>query len=171
MIELSCIAAYPKRMKVFRGSLFLTVFIFSLSLFSGECEHDKTTFRCVKYIRNYDADTITFDIPNVHPLIGDHISIRVRHIDTPEMKGHLPCEKQAARTAKRLTENALKRAKKIDLENVDRDKYFRVLADVMIDGKPLKDLLIKNNLAYLYEGKTKEKLNWCDRLPAGSGFN
>jgi hypothetical protein len=29
-------------------------------------------------IRNYDADTITFDIPNVHPLIGDKISVRVR---------------------------------------------------------------------------------------------
>ncbi|MBK7845105.1 MAG: thermonuclease family protein [Bdellovibrionales bacterium] len=133
---------------------------------SDNCNHDAKTFRCVKYIRNYDADTITFDIPNVHPLIGKNISIRVRHVDTPEMKGKLPCEKDAARTAKRLIENLLKNAKRIDLENADKDKYFRILADVVVDGKSIKDTLLKNNLAYTYEGKTKQKLNWCSRSPA-----
>ena len=132
---------------------------------NGPCEHDPKTFRCVKYIRNYDADTITFNIPNVHPLIGKHISVRVRHVDTPEIKGKLPCEKDAARTAKKLTENILKNAKRIDLENVDKDKYFRILANVVVDGKSLKDTLLKNNLAYAYEGKTKQKLNWCIRVP------
>lgn len=139
----------------------------ALSAFSDErCQHDKNTFRCVKYIKNYDADTITVDIPNVHPLIGHRISVRVRHIDTPEIKGKLPCEKEAARTAKRLIENQLKNAKRIDLKNVDKDKYFRILADVFIDGKPLIDILLKNNLAYQYEGGTKQKIDWCKRLPA-----
>lgn len=133
---------------------------------SNECDHNATTFKCVKYIRNYDADTITFDIPKVHPLIGNHISVRVRHIDTPEMTGKLPCEKDKARVAKNLIENLLKNSKRIDLENVDKDKYFRILADVVVDGKPLKDVLLKNNLAYAYEGKAKQKLNWCNRVPA-----
>lgn len=133
---------------------------------SQDCQHDAETFRCVKYLRNYDADTVTFDIPGVHPLLGKSISIRVRHVDTPEIKGKLPCEKDAARTAKRLIENLLKSAKRIDLKNVDRDKYFRVLADVEIDGKSLKDYLLKNQLAYAYEGGTKEKVNWCKRMPA-----
>lgn len=133
---------------------------------ADDCTHDAKTFRCVKYVRNYDADTITFNIPSVHPLIGDKISVRVRHIDTPEIKGKLPCEKDAARRAKRLIENLLKNAKRIDLENVDKDKYFRLLADVVVDGKPIKDVLLKNNLAYAYEGKTKQKINWCSRLPA-----
>lgn len=149
--------------------LFLTLVFLATShqTLAGEnCEHDAKTFRCVKYIRNYDADTITFDIPNVHPLIGKNISIRVRHVDTPEIKGKLPCEKDAARTAKRMIENILKSAKRIDLENVDKDKYFRILADVIVDGKSLKDTLLKNNLAYSYEGKTKQKLNWCNRVPA-----
>jgi micrococcal nuclease len=135
--------------------------------FANECEHDVKTFRCVKYVRNYDADTITFNIPNVHPLIGKNISVRVRHVDTPEIKGKLPCEKDAARTAKRLIENIMKNSKRIDLENVGKDKYFRILADVVADGKPLKDILLKNNLAYSYEGKAKQKLNWCNRVPAG----
>ena len=133
---------------------------------AADCRHDENTFRCVKYIRNYDADTITFDIPDVHPLIGHHISVRVRHVDTPEIKGKLPCEKEAARAAKNLIENLLKNAQRIDLENIDKDKYFRILADVRYDGKTLKDVLLKNHLAYQYEGGTKEKLNWCQRIPA-----
>ncbi len=147
--------------------IFIIILFAALSSFSDErCKHDKNTFRCVKYVKNYDADTITVDIPNVHPLIGHRISVRVRHIDTPEIKGKLPCEKEAARTAKRLIENQLKNAKRIDLENVDKDKYFRILADVVIDGKPLIDILLKNNLAYHYEGGTKQKIDWCKRLPA-----
>ena len=134
---------------------------------TADCTHTDTAFRCVKYIRNYDADTITFDIPGVHSLIGKNISVRVRHVDTPEINGKLPCEKKASRNAKRLVENLLKNAKRIALEDIGRDKYFRVLADVRIDGANLRDYLIKNNLAYAYEGGTKKKLDWC-RMPASN---
>jgi micrococcal nuclease len=125
------------------------------------CAHDSQTFRCVRFIKNYDADTITVKIPGIHPLLGDKISVRVAHIDTPEIKGQLPCEKEAARTARRLVENQLKHAKRIDLKNVRRDKYFRILADVEIDGHDLKEILLKNRLAYQYEGGTKQKRDWC----------
>lgn len=131
---------------------------------SDACAHDATTFRCVKYLKNYDADTVTVQIPGVHPLLGEKISVRVRHIDAPEIKGKLPCEKEAARIAQRLVENQLKRAKRIDLKNVDRDKYFRVLADIEVDGKDLKAIVEKNHLSVAYEGGTKQKLNWCSRL-------
>lgn len=134
------------------------------------CIHSEKAFRCVRYVKNYDADTITVDIPNVHPLIGKNISIRVRHIDAPEMKGSLPCEKEVSRMARNLVENLLKNAKVIDLENVDRDKYFRILADVMVDGKNLKEFLIKNNLAYSYDGGTKKKIDWCIRLPSSGSL-
>ena len=32
------------------------------------------------YVRNYDGDTITFNLPGLHPIIGDKISIRVNCI-------------------------------------------------------------------------------------------
>lgn len=138
------------------------------------CQHDVKTFRCVEYIKNYDADTVTFNIPDVHPLLGHKISVRVSGLDTPEIKGKSPCEKDAAKTAQRLVENLLKNAKVINLENIDRDKYFRVLADVVIDGKSLTEILLKNKLAYSYHGETKQQVNWCEfgktRVPAsGSG--
>jgi len=44
------------------------------------------------YVRNYDGDTITFNLPGLHPIIGEKISIRVNGIDTPEIKGK--CEKE-----------------------------------------------------------------------------
>jgi|JI6StandDraft_1071083.scaffolds.fasta_scaffold135544_2 micrococcal nuclease len=135
-----------------------------------DCKHDSTTFRCVKFIKNYDADTITVKIPDVHPLLGEKISVRVRGIDTAEMKGKHPCEKDRAREAQELVGKTLEAAKRIDLKNVDRDKYFRVLADIFIDGKSLKDLLTEANLGYSYNGGTKRDVNWCEfgkkRIPA-----
>lgn len=130
---------------------------------AGECQHTASAFHCVKFIKNYDADTITVDIPGVHPLIGDNISVRVSGIDAPEIKGSQPCEKEASRNAKRLVENVLKNARRIDLVNVQKDKYFRILADVLVDGRDLKQVLLKNNLAYQYNGGTKEARSWCVR--------
>jgi micrococcal nuclease len=148
-------------------SFIATIFIVNLAQAENKsCEHTSKSFQCVKYIRNYDADTITVSIPGAHPLIGEKIGVRVRGIDSPEIKGTLPCEKDQAKTAKRLIENILKNSKRIDLENVDRDKYFRILADVIVDSKNLKDVLLKNGLAYAYKGGTKEKRDWCKRLPA-----
>ena len=56
------------------------------------CVHDDSSFRCVKYVKNYDADTITFNVPNVHPLIGKKINIRVLGVDTPEIRTKNKCE-------------------------------------------------------------------------------
>jgi len=127
----------------------------------GACAHDAKTFRCVEYIKNYDADTITVKIPGVHPLIGDKISVRVAGIDSAEMRGKAACEAQSARDARKLVESQLRRAKNIELRNVQRDKYFRILADVAVDGVLVSDLLIKNRLAVAYDGGTKAKVNWC----------
>ena len=125
------------------------------------CEHDPNTFRCVKYVKNYDGDTITVDIPNVHPLIGDKITVRVREIDTPEMRGKHPCEKASAIVAQRFTAKLLKAARHINLKNVGRDKYFRILATVEADGIVLKDALMAHHLAYAYNGKAKQEIDWC----------
>lgn len=127
-----------------------------------ECQHDSSTFRCVKYLKNYDGDTITISIPDVHPLIGKNISVRILGLDTPEIKTQDKCEKAAGRMAKNLVENLLKNAKNIEIRNIQRDKYFRILGDVNFDGKDLREILLKNKLAYEYFGSTKKKINWCE---------
>ncbi|MDA8793603.1 thermonuclease family protein [Bacteriovoracaceae bacterium] len=144
--------------------LIYLVFMVSSSVMAGSCQHDSTSFRCVKYIKNYDADTITFNIPSVHPLFGKNINIRVIGVDTPEIRTKNKCEKNKGRNAKRLVKNLLKQAKRIDLVNVKRGKYFRVVADVLIDGKSLSSYLLKNGLAYAYDGGTKKKVDWCQGI-------
>jgi len=126
------------------------------------CEHDQSTFRCVKYLKNYDGDTATFDIPGVHPLLGEKASVRIKGIDTPEKNGKKPCEKDQARVAQRLVENLLKNAQSIELRKIERDKYFRILAEIWVDEKSIGDLLIKNKVAYPYDGGRKPAdTNWC----------
>ena len=134
-----------------------------LSLFAigKPCTHDEKSLRCVQYIKNYDGDTVTFNIPRVHPLIGKKINIRVFGVDTPEIKSKSKCEKQKAEEAKKFVHHLLKKAKRIDLEKVKRGKYFRIVADIRFDGKSLTEYLLKSRLAYPYIGGTKLKRDWC----------
>ncbi len=143
----------------------LVLFFLGLSCHSqvqASCEHDAKTFRCVKYLHNYDGDTVTFEIPGVHPLLGKSISVRVLGVDTPEKNGKKPCEKDRARDAQRLVGNLLEHATSIELRNIGRDKYFRILAEVWADGKSIGPILLKNHLAYSYDGGRKlASINWC----------
>jgi len=128
---------------------------------SDECQHTDTTFKCVKYIRNYDGDTITVKIPGLHPLFGQEISVRIAGVDTPEIRTKNKCEKNKALQAKRVVGGALSEAHFIQIKNVERGKYFRIVGDVIVNGKSMKDLLLAKKLAYLYDGGRKQKVNWC----------
>lgn len=141
-------------------TFFLFLF-FSLPVFGSYCNHDGKNFRCVKYLKNYDGDTVTFNIPDVHPLLGKKIPIRVAGVDTPELKTTNQCEKFKARIAKKLVQAELKHAKNINLTSCKRGKYFRLVCDIEYDGKNLKDILFKNALAYPYDGGTKKTVDWC----------
>ncbi len=150
------------------SSLLVLCLTWSYCAFAG-CEHSENAFRCVEYVRNYDGDTITFNIKGVHPIIGKNISLRVLGVDTPEIKGKSSCEKQKAKEAQAFVEKILRTAKQIELVNVQKDKYFRLLGDVHADGKSLREMLIGQGLAYKYDGGAKAQSNWCAgfiRLPA-----
>lgn len=131
---------------------------------SNACKHEPKVFRCVQYVDNYDGDTLTVNIPDVHPLIGTKMSVRIAGVDTAEIKGKAPCEKQMATKARDFVATKLKQAKKIELANIDRDKYFRIVADVMVDGQSITTLLLQNKLAYGYDGGTKARPDWCKPL-------
>ena len=151
--------------------LIIVAFLSNSLLFGGECKHDSNNFRCVKYVKNYDADTITFNIPSTHPLLGKKINIRVYGVDTPELRTKNRCEKIKALEAKSIVTNLLIKANRIDLENVQRGKYFRIVADVKFDGNSLKNYLLKQGLAYKYYGKTKVKIDWCQSKRSIASMN
>lgn len=108
----------------------------------------------------YDADTFRVNIKDWPPLIGERIPIRVNGVDAPEIRGRCESEKKGARLAKQFTVAQLRNASTIELRNMQRGKYFRILADVYVDGKNLTELLIKANHARPYTGGKRK--GWCD---------
>jgi len=111
-----------------------------------------SNFSGVEYVRNYDGDTMTVNIPGVHPLFGNEIGIRVRGIDTLEIREKYPFEKQKVKETKTLIEGILNRANEITLHDIEREKYFRIVASVIVDGQNLSDLLLAKKLAVPYDG-------------------
>ena len=113
---------------------------------------------CVKTVdRVHDGDTFIVGIDDVHPIIGKEISIRINGIDTPEITDKRPHIKKLAIKARDYAANLLHNAQKIELVNIQRDKYFRLLADVYVDGVNLGEELIQAGLAHTYDGHTKSK--------------
>ncbi|WP_419782330.1 thermonuclease family protein [Malaciobacter marinus] len=134
------------------------ILVMSLSLFAktnyGDVKVDEVT-------SIYDGDTFRVNINKYPSIIGKKMAIRVNGIDTPEMRGKCKKEKTLARAAKKFTVNFLRTCKKdLYLKNMQRGKYFRVVADVYCGNKSLTKELIKNNHAVEYHGGTKAK-NWC----------
>lgn len=97
-------------------------------------------------LRVIDGDTFACDIDEHSAIAGKNISIRLRGINTPELKSRDPEERKSANLEKQRLSELLNNARVIELRNIDRDKYFRIDADVYIDGI---DILTKLNPDFL----------------------
>ena len=112
-----------------------------------------------KVISVYDGDTFRVNIDSLPPIVGKNIAIRVNGVDTPEIRGKCQYEKNLALEARDFVRGKLANAKEIKLTNLQRGKYFRVVANVLVDGVSLEQELLDNKLAYSYDGG--KKLSWC----------
>lgn len=137
--------------------IFITLLIFPLGLKAEDQNYGDANILDVTSI--YDGDTFRANLKEYPPIIGDNVSIRINGIDTPELRGKCDKEKQLARKAKQFTVEHLRAAKSIILKNIKRGKYFRLIADVYVDGVSLGDQLLKQGHAVKYTGKTKQ--GWC----------
>ena len=99
-----------------------------------------------RVLRVIDGDTFACDIDEHCAIAGKNISIRLRDINTPELRAKDPELRESAILEKQRLTNLLKNARSIELRNIGRGKYFRVVADVYIDGE---SLLPKLNQQYL----------------------
>ena len=109
----------------------------------------------VDIISVYDGDTFKVNIPCDMDVFCEAVSVRVRGVDTPEIKGKTEREKELAKKAKKFTQEFLKK-KPISLTNCGRDKYFRLLCNVQNStGADLAEALIEADLGYAYQGGTK----------------
>ena len=112
-----------------------------------------------KVINVYDGDTFRVDIDSLSPIVGKNIPVRLEGVDTPEINGKCQYEKDLAIEARDFVRDKLSKAKEIKLNEIQRGKYFRVVAKVFIDGVSLEKELLDKDLAYKYKGG--KKINWC----------
>ena len=140
--------------------MFLRFILLILVSFSvSATEYGNATVSEVRTI--YDGDSFRVTINGWPDIIGKSVPIRMLGVDTPEMRGKCKSEKLAARRAKQHTVELLRSGKMIELTNMQRGKYFRILANVIIDGKSLGDSLVSNGLARRYDGGKRG--GWCDK--------
>jgi endonuclease YncB( thermonuclease family) len=126
---------------------------------SAQAKPQYGTVTVSKVISVYDGDTFRVDINSLPPIVGKNIPIRVNGVDTPEIRGKCQYEKNLALKARDFVRAKLSNAKEIKLTNLQRGKYFRVVANVVVDGVSLEQELLDNKLAYEYGGG--KKLTWC----------
>jgi endonuclease YncB( thermonuclease family) len=127
------------------------------------CGPSEGGFSCVKVVDVYDGDTLFIDIPGIPPVFGKRIGVRILGIDTAEMRSKDPCEKERALQAKGVVKALIKKAQRVDIVQVQRDKYFRILGQVTADGRSIGEELIAKKLAFPYFGDAKPKRDWCKK--------
>jgi len=138
---------------------FLTSILFFIV--SSNLLAEDSVFDSVEYVRNYDGDTIVVNLKDVPSVFGDNLPVRLAGIDTAEINSKDDCEAQSAKESRDLVEFLLMFSQNINLKNIERDKYFRVVAKVYVDGLDLSDFLLKRRLAVPYDGGTKKTIDWC----------
>ena len=110
-----------------------------------------------KVIKVYDGDTIT--IASKLPYKSSQMyrfSVRLRGIDSPEIKSKSLAEKDLAMNSKMALSNLILE-KNVDLKNISTEKYGRILADVYIDNVNVNTWMLENKLALPYDGGKKSR--------------
>jgi micrococcal nuclease len=141
-------------------AIFILLFTFSTSAYAKkDCVHDINKFKCVEFIKNVDADTFTVNIPHLHPILGTKVKVMLPDVKAPSVNSKNKCAKKIAREGKKFSYNLLKNAKYIEIQQAKRSRKFAIAGEVIIDGKNLKEILLKKN--YIIAKKEFKQKNWC----------
>jgi len=112
--------------------------------------------------RVIDGDTVAFQANWLPDPLKKELSIRVYGVDTPEksFRAKCPSEAQRGEAATEFTKKLINQSQKRQIVLMGWDKYGgRVLGDVVLDGKSLRQQLIANGFAREYYGEAKT--SWC----------
>ena len=113
--------------------------------------------------RVIDGDTVAFQANWLPEPLKKELSIRVFGVDTPEkgFRAKCPSEDQRGQNATAFTKQLINQSQSRQIILMDWDKYGgRVLGDVILDGKSLRQQLIANGFAREYYGEAKT--SWCE---------
>jgi micrococcal nuclease len=141
-----------------RDFIIVYTIIFSILGSAGYGRADTVTGVLADVVKIHDGDSILVD---AHPWPGMtiRINVRVRGIDSPEIRGKCEAEKKAARKARDRMAELVKGG--VRLENISLGKYAgRVVADAISKSGTVAVILINEGLARPYAGG--KRTGWCD---------
>ena len=142
------------------GRAALAVAIFALTCGAVKAAGPECTAWTVRAPLAYDADTIYVFVPEL-PGPLEKMSVRVRGIDGPEIRGKCDTEKALARSARDRVRDILRNARRVEFCDVAWGKYAaRVVADVLVDGTQLSSILLQDGHVRVYEGGPRS--GWCE---------
>jgi endonuclease YncB( thermonuclease family) len=114
-----------------------------------------------KVIRAIDGDTVEIQVDFLPKELGDKLHVRIWGVDTPEkgFRAHSVHEAELGEKASAFTKELIATAKDIKVTLIMWDKFGgRVLGDLIIDGKSLRQQLLDNGFAREYYGT--KKVSW-----------
>jgi endonuclease YncB( thermonuclease family) len=110
-----------------------------------------------------DGDTIVIAAPFLPAPLKPQLAVRIFGVDTPEKGFRAKCESENQRglAASEFTKKLVGASQKRQVILYDWDKFGgRVLGDMILDGKSLRQQLIANGFAREYFGEAKQ--SWCN---------
>lgn len=113
-------------------------------------------------IKVSDGDTIVIAAPFLPAPLKPQLAVRIFGVDTPEKGFRAKCESENQRglSASEFTKKLVGASQKRQVILYDWDKFGgRVLGDIILDGKSLRQQLITNGFAREYFGEAKQ--SWC----------
>lgn len=140
------------------------------------CKNFVPNIFCAKVVKVYDGDTITIATFLYGEEVPYKFSVRLIHVDAPEIRTKNISEKKAALfVTERLKEKIL--GKLVYITNVTYEKFGRLLANVYLDNEDAKKdrqdnsinkWLLDNNYCVVYDGGRRKPPNdWLAYVHSG----
>lgn len=106
----------------------------------------------------YDGDTLTvirLTRTGRDSVTADRVTVRLAHIDAPELRGGTDTSRTAARAARDRIRDLAPAGAPATMYDLGPDKYGRVLAQVNVGGVNVGETLLREGHAKPYEGGAK----------------
>ncbi len=113
-----------------------------------------------------DGDTFRAQIEDWPAIIGERIKIRIADINAPERRSRCDTEEEKARE-RQLAADAriylverLRGAEVVELRQIERGSFYRIIAQVWVDGENVGEEMLAEGYALPYE-EGKAGRAWC----------
>lgn len=121
----------------------LLVFLTLLLLMPGQLMAEARQYGSVQavVVRVCDGDTVVVDIPEYPDIIGKAIRIRLAGVDAEELHDPDPERQRNGILAWQAMAALLPPGAVVTLQNIRRDKYFRLDADIWHEGRNVAEVI------------------------------